>query len=150
MRLTELLRTVGAGALDLVFAPVCVACKRPITAADPERLICRVCWSRARSIPAPRCSRCWSPVKLSSGADSAPCALCATLPPRLRVARSAVVMEDRVREMVHGLKYGGWSALARKLAARMATLPLPEDVDEEARLVVPVPTSPRSPARAGV
>ncbi|HET7275093.1 MAG TPA: ComF family protein [Longimicrobiaceae bacterium] len=46
------------------------------------------------------------------------------------------------REMVHALKYGGWRALAKPLATRMAGLAFPLDVDEEVRYVVPVPLSP--------
>lgn len=46
-----------------------------------------------------------------------------------------------MRALVHGLKYGGWHAVGAPMAERMARLPLPQDVAEEARLVVPVPTS---------
>lgn len=50
-------------------------------------------------------------------------------------------MTGPVREMVHALKYRGWEAVAEPLALRLAACPLPEDVVEEARWVVPVPTS---------
>jgi ComF family protein len=43
--------------------------------------------------------------------------------------------------LVHQLKYRGWHALAEPMAAHMATLTLPPDVEEEAHLVVPVPTT---------
>lgn len=133
-------RNLVEGMLDLVFAPICVACREPIPTSETERLVCRTCWSRARPLPAPRCPRCWEPVPPGRPPD-VPCSPCDGLPPRLRVARSAFLMIDPVREIVHALKYRGWEAVARPMAARMAGLPLPLDVVEEARLVVPVPVS---------
>jgi ComF family protein len=44
--------------------------------------------------------------------------------------------------LVHQLKYRGWKALATPMAERMAALALPQDSAEEARLCVPVPTTP--------
>lgn len=128
------------GALDLVFAPVCVGCRELIPTTESERLVCRTCWARARPIPAPRCLRCWDPVSLGRP-EGSPCPRCEELPPALRVVRSAFVMAEPVRELVHALKFRGWEAVAVPMAARMARLPLPEDVEEEARLVVPVPVS---------
>jgi len=42
---------------------------------------------------------------------------------------------------VHQLKYRGWSALGPFMGERMAALALPPDVDGEAHIVVPVPTT---------
>lgn len=135
----RLLADLACGILDLVFAPACVACHGAISTAEEERLICRSCWSRARPIPAPRCDRCGNPVLplLPGGADR--CSLCPTLPPAVRAVRSAYVMDGPVREMVHALKYGGWTDTAIPLGRRMAAVPLPLEVVEEVRLVVPVP-----------
>lgn len=126
------------GALDLVFAPVCVACRSAIPARESERLVCRVCRARVRPIPAPRCPRCWAPLA-PGGADRVRCAACRDFPPALRAVRSACVHDGPVREIVHALKYSGWRAVADPLAERMAALPLPPDVDTEARVLVPVP-----------
>jgi ComF family protein len=132
---------VGQGLLDLVFAPVCAACAAPVPTSAAERLVCGLCWARVRELPAPRCPRCWTPVPHGREAG-ARCTACATLPPAVRVVRSAFAMGDVSRRLVHALKYRGWSALAEPLGRRMAALPFPEDVEEEARVVVPVPTSP--------
>jgi ComF family protein len=125
------------GLLDLVFAPVCAGCRTPVPTAREERLVCGVCWSRLRPLPAPRCERCWTPLP----ADGA-CRGCPEIPAGVRAVRSAFLLGEEARALVHALKYGGWSALARPLAHRMAELPLPADVAREARVVVPVPTSP--------
>lgn len=50
-------------------------------------------------------------------------------------------MDEPVRHLIHALKYSGWTAVADPLARRMAGLPFPVDVHEEARLVVAVPIS---------
>ncbi|NIS37297.1 MAG: ComF family protein, partial [Actinobacteria bacterium] len=59
----------------------------------------------------------------------------------LRAARSACLLHPPGDRLVHQLKYRGWHALARPLAEQMAALALPADVEEEARVVVPVPTT---------
>ncbi|MET0400451.1 MAG: ComF family protein [Longimicrobiaceae bacterium] len=140
MSLRERAVHVRDGLLDLVFAPVCAACAAPVPTAHAERLVCRVCWSRIREVPAPRCARCWTP--LPPAREPGPrCAACGDLPAGVRAVRSAFVMGDTARRLVHALKYRGWSALAGPLGRRMAALPWPRDVEDEARVVVPVPTS---------
>ncbi|MGH7459165.1 MAG: ComF family protein [Longimicrobiaceae bacterium] len=135
------LARVGEGLLELVFAPVCVACRRRLPAESARRLVCNLCWSRCRALPAPRCPRCYAP--LPPGSAPAPlCSECDGLPAALRVVRSAFAMEGPARGVILALKYRGWEAVAVPLAARLARLPLPEDVAEEARVVVPVPSSP--------
>lgn len=136
--LPPLIGRLREGLLDLVFAPVCVACRGGIPAHDPVRIICRLCWTRARPLPAPNCPRCWEPVAAGS-ADSSFCAVCASLLPGVRAVRSAFLMQAPASGMVHALKYGGWEVAARPMGERMAAVPLPRDVAEEAALVVPVP-----------
>ncbi|HEY5087309.1 MAG TPA: ComF family protein [Gemmatimonadaceae bacterium] len=45
-------------------------------------------------------------------------------------------------EIVHKLKYSGWTALAEPMAEQMARLNFPQDVTEERDLLVPVPLAP--------
>jgi ComF family protein len=135
-----LLGRLATGLLDLIFAPVCLGCRQPVSKTVTARLVCSTCWSRLRPLPFPRCPRCWSPRPTAiPGIPAAPCSLCSLLPPSLRSVRSAFVHEAPLRELVHGLKYGGWWRLAAPLGERLAMLELPEEVTEEVRLVVPVP-----------
>jgi ComF family protein len=133
-------RDVWDGALDLVFAPVCVSCNEPIPAGAAERLVCGVCWLRCRPLPIPRCPRCWSPVP-PDREPSPVCRTCREWPPSVRAVRSAYAIGQVPRALVHALKYRGWEAVAVPMAARMAALELPGDVAGEADLVIPVPTS---------
>lgn len=131
------LRNLADGLLDLVFAPICVSCGGAIPPSDPVRVVCLLCWSRATPIPAPRCPRCWHPL-LAPGEE---CRACDALIPGVRCVRSAFLMESPIREVVHALKYRGWESVCRPAAQRLARVPLPADVVEEADLVVPVPVS---------
>lgn len=140
MPLTELIRQTWTGVLDLVFAPICLSCSQPVSAGAPERLVCGVCWSRCRALPAPRCDRCWNPVE-PHREPSPVCRTCRGWPAGVRCIRSAFALGEVPRALVHALKYGGWSAAAGGMAARMARLELLPDAASEARLVVPVPTS---------
>lgn len=140
MSVRERAAELGQGLLDLVFAPVCAACAAPVPTSERERLVCRLCWARVRELPAPRCPRCWTPVPHGREAGVR-CTACVVLPPVVRVVRSAFAMGPVSRKLVHALKYRGWSALAEPMGRRMAALSFPEDVEEEASVVVPVPTS---------
>jgi ComF family protein len=117
-------------------------------------LTCARCWARVRSLREPQCERCGHPVSAlelferavtGGGKDDTPaaCGWCALLPPYVRAVRSACwVSGGTGGDLVHALKYGGWTRLARELGTRMTRLPWPADVVEERTAVVPVPLSP--------
>jgi ComF family protein len=140
MPIPTIAKQLWAGALDLVFAPVCVSCGEPVPTSEAERLVCRMCWLKCRPLPSPKCARCWAPV-LPDREPSPVCRACEEWPPSVRAVRSAFAMGDVPRSLVHALKYRGWEAVAVPMAARMALAGWPEDVMDEATLVVPVPTS---------
>lgn len=99
-------------------------------------IICGHCWSRCRALPSPRCFRCGHPV----GAYS--CHWCELLPPFVRAARSYCwVGAGTGTDIVHALKYGGWTRAAPAMAERMARLSWPPDVVRERAGIVPVPLS---------
>jgi ComF family protein len=137
---SDLLTRTWTGLLDLVFAPVCLTCGDPIASREPRSLVCGVCWSRCRPLPSPRCARCWNPVD-PHREPSPVCRTCAVWPAGVRAIRSAFALGEVPRKLAHALKYGGWSAAAEEMGARMALLELPPDTRAEARLVLPVPTS---------
>lgn len=126
--------------LDLVLPRHCVVCAAPCT----DGLVCRACDLRMGALPHPQCARCGDP----SPAALRECRTCAALAPSIQRARSWTWADDPVaREMVHGLKYDGWEALALPIAGRMARL-RPDDGDPRHRCLVPVPlTAERSRQR---
>lgn len=134
------LRSSGARWLDALVEGVlpraCLSCDAVMTSGE-RGLVCRTCRSRIPELPAPRCDRCGHP-RLRPA-----CAWCALLPPYVRAARSVAWVPDGVGgELVHRLKYDGWTALAELMGERMARLPLPRDVVEERSVIVPVPLAP--------
>lgn len=136
------MRRLFEALLDLVFAPTCLGCDGPIAPGDDARLVCRLCRTRLRPVPGPLCDRCGAP-RLRTGREAGVrCGECRDWPASLRAARSAVLLHPPGDRLVHQLKYRGWHALAEPMAERMAALPLPADVEREARIVVPVPTTP--------
>ena len=138
-------RELGAGLLDLLLPRACAACERPLAPAD-RGLVCGVCWSRATPLPHPQCARCGHPVPrqaLRRGLHAVTtCRWCEQLRPFIRAGRSAYwVPGGPAGAMVHALKYDGWARVADDLAARLARLHWPRDVEEERRALVPVPLS---------
>lgn len=133
----QLLSTI----LDLIYAPICLGCRGPILSGDTVRLVCRLCRTRIKPIPEPSCGRCGAP-SLDTGRLPEPtCGECRGWPPSLRSARSACLLHPPADQLVYQLKYRGWHALAEPMAELMAKLKLPRDAEEEAHLVVPVPTT---------
>jgi predicted amidophosphoribosyltransferase len=120
--------------------PACLLCESPIPARDGDALVCGLCVSRWRRVPAPLCPRCGQP-----GADGAACRICASWPEGLARARSAVWLERGARRAAHRLKYGGWTRLADPMAAAMRGLePLTGQV-----CLVPIPLGARRRAERG-
>jgi len=116
----------------LLLPNVCVACGRAVEAAHPDALLCAVCRTRLRPVE-PGCPRCRQPMP-----PVGPCRCCADWPAELRRVDSAVWLGDEARQVVHALKYQGYSALAG-LAAEIIVERLPRPVGH----LVPVPLSTR-------
>lgn len=127
--------------LDLILAPVCLACAGPMRPSDRARPVCGRCRSLLEAPAPPLCDRCGAP-RLATGREEGwTCAACTAWPPALRFARAACMYRDPADRLVRALKYHGWRVAAAPLAARMATTGLPREVDVEARICIPVPTT---------
>jgi predicted amidophosphoribosyltransferase len=104
-------------ALERFLLPnACVACDRPVPDGAPDRLLCGLCRSRLRAVPA-GCGRCGQPLP-----PIPPCRFCRDWPPVLADARSAVWLDATARAVVHHLKYQGLPALGRETAELIARL----------------------------
>jgi ComF family protein len=134
--LTIALNTALRSTLDLLLPRGCVCCDVALGDTD-HRVLCRLCVARLARIPSPRCARCGHPSAIGS------CRWCELLPPFVRAVRSVCwVPGGPGGEIVHKLKYSGWTALAEPMAEQMARLNFPRDVTEERALLVPVPLAP--------
>jgi ComF family protein len=141
-RLGQVLRQLGAGALDLLLPRHCVACDRALDVGEGG-VVCGRCWARLEPLAAPRCERCGHPERSRPAFVTAEprCRWCELLPPYVRSVRSATWMggSGSGPSIVHALKYAGWPAVAEGMAERMARLAWPADVARERALVIPVP-----------
>ena len=118
----------------------CLLCDAPVPPRDDDALVCGLCRSRWRPIPAPVCDRCGQP----AFGDLA-CRICADWGPALRRVRSAVWLEPSARSAVHRLKYEGWWRVAESLAEAMRDLePLTGRVS-----LIPVPLGARRARERG-
>lgn len=122
-------------AADLLLPVCCAVCERPVSAAETD-IVCGHCWTLVRELSYPRCTRCGHPITTHE------CRWCPNLPAFVRSARSYCwIGAGSGSEIVHALKYDGWTKVAKAMAARMSRVSFPLDVVEERRALVPVPLS---------
>jgi competence protein ComFC len=121
----EGLRRVAGLALDLVYPPRCVLCRKH------GSYLCRGCIESLPAAEGRRCDVCWLPLRHTD------CAACAEHPTRLARLRSVWRYEGEVRRLVHAFKFGGLSTLGGPLAAQLVRCFQEQGLD--AGLIVPVP-----------
>jgi ComF family protein len=96
-RTKELARSVADALIALALAPLCAACRRPLD--HPTRgAVCGACWTAI--VPATR---------LGNGC----------FPPAISLSTAVGPYEDRLKDVIHALKYDPRPTIARHLAARM-------------------------------
>jgi len=132
------LKKAGAAALDLLYPPVCLACRRAI---GEHGGLCPNCWSAMRFIERPYCERLGTPFEtdLASGESGRIISAAALAdPPVFTRARALARFEDGpARTLVHRLKYGDRGELAEPMGRWMARAGA--ELLGEADLLVPVP-----------
>jgi predicted amidophosphoribosyltransferase len=107
--------------LDLLLPPGCAACKTWLSGGHAAPLICGRCRSRLRGAPWPRCPRCHFP-RGARRADAPDCLECRHWPEALTAARYAYILEPPAADLVHALKYEGWSELADLMGGTLVEL----------------------------
>lgn len=128
-------RGVGAGVLDLLFPPACLACRR---ATETANSLCADCWARVRFIERPYCERLGTPFSIDLGVDGLLSPEAVADPPVYARARAVVRFEDGpARLLVHRLKYYDRIEIAKPLGAWMARAGAELLLDAD--LLVPVP-----------
>ncbi len=125
---------LAAATLDIVFPPVCIACRRTVEAAAG---LCGPCWAGMRFIERPFCERLGTPFAQDFGAGLlSPEAM--ARPPAYARARAVVRFEDGPeRRLIHALKYGDRLDLGRPLGSWMARAGA--ELLADADVIVPVP-----------
>ena len=134
----EAVRRAGAAALDLLYPPVCLACRCAIGAHGG---LCPACWSAMRFIERPYCERLGTPFETDLGSSESGRFLSSAAvadPPVFARARAVARFEEGpARLLVHRLKYGDRGELAAPMGRWMARAGA--ELLDEAELLIPVP-----------
>ncbi len=129
-------KLLAARLLDLVFPPLCIKCRAPVSDAGH---LCADCWLTVAFLDGPCCVRCGLPFEIDPGADTT-CAACYARPPAFDCARAVMRYEETSSALILGFKRADRLELAPPFARwleRSGRLLL-----EEADLIVPVPLHP--------
>jgi ComF family protein len=134
-RLAAALSAGGHRALDILYPPACLACRKATAA---HHALCPECWGEMRFIERPYCERLGTPFAQDLRTPGLISPEAMADPPVFGRARAVVRYDDGpARRLVHRLKYGDRLELARPLGAWMARAGA--EILSEADLIVPVP-----------
>ena len=122
---------------DLVFPPVCLACRVALVEHDA---LCPRCWGQIDFIRSPLCDRLGLPMPYDTGGTMISAAAAAD-PPSYDRARAVAHFSGVMRELVHDFKFSDQHA-ARQLLVRLMAV-AGRELLEGADLIVPVPLSRR-------
>jgi ComF family protein len=123
--------------LDVLFPPLCLACKSPAPDAG-EILLCAACREKIFSIQSPLCSICGLPFHTEQGMDHS-CGGCITDPVAFTAARAAFVYDGTIKELIHRFKYGKKVYVSGPLALQASRCLAPFITASGAELIIPVP-----------
>ncbi len=87
--------------LDLIYPPLCVLCREPVS--EPDSL-CAACWSGLQFIDGPICAACGLPFDIDPGEDTL-CGTCIARPPHFDGARAILRYDDASKQPVLALKH---------------------------------------------
>jgi competence protein ComFC len=124
----EALQPYFSALADLFYPLRCVGCER--RASD---LLCRACFEALPLIGFPVCSRCGMPTAF----ETFVCDECKGVDFSFESARAPLKYTGVGKEIVHSLKYGGYTRVVEKLAAPLMVSVL--DEGDRFDVVVPVP-----------
>lgn len=126
-------RRAGRSLIDLIYPPLCLACRAPVS--DP-RALCANCWKAITFIGGATCDCCGLPFELDPGSDSL-CASCLAAPPAFDRARAALCYDDASKGAILALKRADRLEYAQLFALwlKNAGQALLEDAD----VIMPVP-----------
>ncbi|HEY1961863.1 MAG TPA: ComF family protein [Rhizomicrobium sp.] len=132
-RLAAVARQAGRVVLNLVYPPLCLVCRAPVS--EP-RALCATCWKSLTFFDGAMCSTCGLPFELDPGTDSL-CASCLAHPPAFDCARAALAYDDASKGVILALKRADRLELTQLFALwlKRAGQPLLEQCDA----IVPVP-----------
>jgi ComF family protein len=123
-----------SGVLDLLFPPLCIACREPGTSHG----FCSKCWGEIQFLDGPLCGCCGVPFDVAlPGLEESLCAACLTRPPAFDRARAILHYSEASRAPILALKHGDRLDLVPGFALWLERAG--RALIAEADLIVPVP-----------
>jgi ComF family protein len=126
---------VAKAVLDMLFPPLCIACRVPVGAAG----FCALCWSGITFLDGPGCACCGLPFPVALEGENV-CAACLARPPAFDSARAIFVYDQTSRGAVLALKHADRLELVPGFARWLSRIG--RAVLDDSDLVVPVPLHP--------
>lgn len=134
--LAPLPRRIGRAALDLLFPPLCMMCRKQV--GEPGSL-CADCWRNISFIEGPACLSCGLPFEFDVGADTR-CAACLAQPPAFDRAKSVMRYDEFSRGPILALKRADRHDVVPAFARWLERAG--RDLIHDADMIVPVPLHP--------
>jgi len=142
-----LLRKLLSGLADFLLPRMCPLCgaRMPLGGG---RVVCSPCLEGLERLRPPWCPKCGKPFVSEMTLAHSPdhlCAECRERPPAFDRARALGPLEGQLRELVHLLKYEGYTSIASELGpelGRLAREEFPDTTGSEGTLVTFVPIDP--------
>ncbi|MBN9567148.1 MAG: ComF family protein [Alphaproteobacteria bacterium] len=123
----------GQGTLNLLFPPLCMACRAPVAAAGQ---LCAQCWGKIAFLEGAMCACCGLPFDADPGGEML-CAACHAVPPAFDRARAVMRYDDASRGLILAFKWADRLDLTPGLAHWLDRAG--RALTAECDLIVPVP-----------
>lgn len=127
------IRQAGRGVLDLLFPPLCIACREQVSAPGS---FCPACWQELNFLEGPCCNQCGLPFEFDPGGETL-CAACLAHPPAFDKARAVFRYDEASKRPVLALKHADRLDLVPAFGRWLERAG--RGLLEESELIVPVP-----------
>lgn len=134
------LKTWLDAALNLFYPPACQICSNERATVD-EGFVCRSCWHGVRFVQRPFCERCGLPYE-GSITNEFECTNCREIQLHFSTARSAVIANPLILEVIHHYKYNRALWFEPFLAGLLVQQARPLLQRDSWDMIVPVPLHP--------
>ena len=140
MPLVSHFQSLGHAALNFLYPPVCQMCRSERAGVD-EGFVCAKCAAGVQFVTAPFCERCGLPYE-GEITNTFQCGNCCEMELHFRTARSAVIANQLLLEIIHAYKYRRALCFEPFLATLLIREAAPILRQEKWDLIVPVPLHP--------
>lgn len=127
------------GLLDIIFPPVCLACRRKLSTLSADKAVCPGCWGTIKKNTPPFCYSCGRHLDIKRSAKNI-CPGCMSKPLHFDRAVSPCRYDGIVKELIHEFKYKHKLRLGGTLSGMMIDFIKDYDVPMDlVDIIIPMP-----------